>query len=1182
MGRLSKMREPSPSLKSVILSLSRAASCLLILCLTIGLATADSVVTNVTGFYQLTPAEAQQSRPVRIRSTVVFSDPEWNLLFVEDGQQSMFCKTSQPQVRDGDLVELSGVTALEGQESRVQNVQVVSLGKGRISAAARTPLKQLGSVGPRRVQVEGTVVRVHNHTGRLFLQLESGGIRCSAFVRDHALDQPMQEWMDWIGAEVRVVGIDASERKEGTLAKGQLFVSGTNDLRMLRPPRQKLSSLQPILSRQVKEHLKGDEPGPYVYLEGRVRDYQPGKSITFYDPAGWIQAEIIQEMDLAFTKEVRVWGRPARKQGEVQLVDAVFLGIESLPAQPAISANPAETLTTLRSAGQVRRMRREEARKGYPVELTGVITYVDPSYRNVFMADESGGIYLDFGTNLLPKRPQWVRVKGVTAPGGFSPLVAHAEAMVLGTTNMPNPVQVTLEDMLTGSFDCQWVEIPGWVSEQVSFAGHTSLTVLTEHRDFEVLIPDAAVPVLTERWARFRGVCGAAFGKTNSVLGIRLSVPAFEEPFVHVLQEPSSAKEIPAESVQDLRTFNARVHANRFTKVQGRVIHAHPPLKYYIQDNTSGLCVEPLRPLNLQLGDYCELIGFPVRRGAQVILRAAKVAVAYPTNSLPPVVATPSQILSSLGYHEKLVRVTGTLMQTVPLLDHPLMYFQADGLQFTSSLEGVGDLPSFCQPGAKVTATGVCVQQQEFEQQIPGFRILLRRPTDLELVRPPPFWSLARILQATAVMGGLMLVALIWVVLLRRRVREQTELVRQRLESEAKLRDRLRSAQKMEAVGQLAGGIAHDFNNILTVIQGNLGLALGTEGIPREVASCVQEAEAAAERASKLTRQLLAFSRKQVLQATPVDLNEVVAGMTKMLSRLLGEPIQLECRYAPSLPLIKADAHMLEQILMNLCVNARDAMPAGGVLSIGTQRLTLGESEAESHPEGRPGEFVLLTVSDTGAGMSEEVLRHIFEPFFTTKDVGKGTGLGLATVLGIAQQHEGWVEAESTPGKGSSLHVFLPVPEKPIQAVPPRQTQTECASGSGVILVAEDEPSVRLLVCACLKRAGYVVLQAKDGTEALTLWTSHRNEIDLLVTDMVMPGGISGRDLAQRLRAERPTLPVLYTSGYSAEMVNEGLELQPGINYLPKPYSPALITQTVSRCLSLPRRGGTSSLREGV
>jgi signal transduction histidine kinase len=1182
MGRLSKMREPSPSLKSVILSLSRAASCLLILCLTIGLATADSVVTNVTGFYQLTPAEAQESRPFRIRSTVTFSDPEWNLLFVEDGEKSMFCKTSQPQVRDGDLVELSGVTALEGQDSRVQNLQVVNLGKGRISAAARTPLKQLGSVGPRRVQVGGTVVRVHNHTGRLFLQLESGGIRCSAFVRDHALDQPMHEWMDWIGAEIQVTGINSSEPGQGKLVNGKLFVSGTNDLLQLRPPKQKLSSLQPILSRQVKEYLKDGEPGPYVYLEGRVWEYQAGKSLILYDPTGLIRAEILQEVDLSNTKEVRVWGRPLMKDGEVQLVDAVFLDVDPRLTPfsvPESLSNPPLLTTT----DAVRRMRREEARNGYPVELTGVITYSDPIWSNVFLSDDTGGIYLDLGTNAAPKTMQLVRIRGYTAPGGFSPVVTRPEITVLGTTNLPKPVQVTFGDISLGGYDCQWIEISGWVSSQKPVDHLTVFAVTTAQGEFEVRIPKGGLPVLAERWVQFRGVCGASAGKPgSSIIGIRLSVPAFQDEFVHVLPQTSASEATPPDSILDLRTFNPRVDTTRFSKVGGCVTFARPPTKYYLQDDTGGLLVEPRWSLDLRLGDYCELIGFPVRQGDQVMLRAVKVTSAHATNPPPPTSVTPREIVSSGEHHAELVRITGRIVQTRPRSEYSVIYLQEAGIDFGAVLDRVGEIPSFCQPGARVAVTGICVRHQEAEEQLSGFRILLRGPTDLELVDPPPFWSLTRILQGTAVMGGLMLVAFVWVALLRRRVQEQTDLVRQRLESEAKLRDRLRSAQKMEAVGQLAGGIAHDFNNILTVIQGNLGLALGTAGMPQEAVSCVQDAEAAAERASKLTRQLLAFSRKQVLQATTVDLNEVVAGMGKMLGRLLGEQIQLECRYAPALPLIKADPHMLEQILMNLCVNARDAMPAGGVLSIATQRVTLEESQAEIHPEGRPGEFVVLTVSDTGLGMSKEVLQHIFEPFFTTKDVGKGTGLGLATVLGIAQQHEGWVEAQSTPGKGSSLRVYLPVPEKPIQAAPPLQTQSECANGSGVILVAEDEPSVRLLLCACLKRAGYVVLQARDGAEALNLWASQRDEIDLLVTDMVMPGGISGRDLAQRLRAERPTLPVLYTSGYSAEMVNEGLDLQPGINYLPKPYTPALITQTVSRCLAQRSGPGTSPLTEGV
>jgi PAS domain S-box-containing protein len=381
-----------------------------------------------------------------------------------------------------------------------------------------------------------------------------------------------------------------------------------------------------------------------------------------------------------------------------------------------------------------------------------------------------------------------------------------------------------------------------------------------------------------------------------------------------------------------------------------------------------------------------------------------------------------------------------------------------------------------------------------------------------------------------------------------------------------RLEEQLRQSQKMEAIGQLAGGVAHDFNNILMVIQGHASLLRDAAKRSGTTSASAEQISQAAERAAGLTRQLLTFSRRQVMQPKALDLNQVVSNLTKMLARILGEDIALQFNYAPNLPVVHADAGMIEQILLNLAVNSRDAMPGGGQLSIRISVVNLQAADLKNHPEGREGEFVCLSVSDTGSGIDAATLPHIFEPFFTTKEIGKGTGLGLATVYGIIKQHLGWAEVESEVGKGTMFQVFLPGLRESA-AVAPVAASESARGGTETILVVEDELPVRELVCKVLRNAGYSVMEAGTGVEALKVWQIHRDKIDLLLTDIVMPDGMTGRDLAERVRADRPGLKAIFTSGYSADMIGKGFIIQDGVNFLQKPYLPQKLISVIRKCL---------------
>jgi PAS domain S-box-containing protein len=383
---------------------------------------------------------------------------------------------------------------------------------------------------------------------------------------------------------------------------------------------------------------------------------------------------------------------------------------------------------------------------------------------------------------------------------------------------------------------------------------------------------------------------------------------------------------------------------------------------------------------------------------------------------------------------------------------------------------------------------------------------------------------------------------------------------------EVDLTRQLHQAQRLEAVGQLAGGVAHDFNNILTIISGNAELALGDLTPQDPTSEALREIMEASRRAAGLTRQLLAFSRKQILQPRVLDLNVLVAGTEKMLRRLIGEDVALKTRLQPNLGAIKADPGQVEQILMNLAVNARDAMPQGGELTFETENVDIHETyPGMGGVQVHSGGYVRLTVTDSGQGIDEEVQSRIFEPFFTTKEKGKGTGLGLSTVYGIVKQSGGYIWVESEPGKGTSFMVYFPQVDSAPEQLRPHTTASVTGGGETILLV-EDDSKLLKLASSFLKRGGYDVLTAGNGAEALQLVEAKPQTIHLLATDVVMPG-MSGRVLSERIRTLRPAIRVLYTSGYTDDAIAHHGVLDAGTNLLEKPYSQSTLLGAVRRVL---------------
>jgi len=368
------------------------------------------------------------------------------------------------------------------------------------------------------------------------------------------------------------------------------------------------------------------------------------------------------------------------------------------------------------------------------------------------------------------------------------------------------------------------------------------------------------------------------------------------------------------------------------------------------------------------------------------------------------------------------------------------------------------------------------------------------------------------------------------------------------------LENQLRHSQKMEAVGQLAGGVAHDFNNLLQVILGNAEILQAEIEHDNPATAEVREIMKAADRATMLVRQLLVFSRRQNIDRQNLDLNTIVTDLLKMLRRVIGEHIDLQVNTTDKVPPVCVDPGQIELVLMNLCVNARDAMPEGGKITISTESATLDKEFCKGHPWAKEGDYAVLNVADTGPGVPPDMQERIFEPFFTTKDLGKGTGLGLSTVYGIIKQHDGIIHLYSEQGHGTTLKIYLPVAPEVVKAQHVATQHDVPLSGHETVLLAEDEEAVRELATTILRKYGYKVIVARDGQEAIDLFKDHQREIDIVLLDIVMPRA-SGKQVHDHIKPILPELPILFSSGYSRDILDEGLAPSEQCEVIQKPYN---------------------------
>jgi signal transduction histidine kinase/CheY-like chemotaxis protein len=868
-------------------------------------------------------------------------------------------------------------------------------------------------------------------------------------------------------------------------------------------------------------------------------------------------------------------GNPRSARLYVSRLEDVRLATPAAPPQPA-TAIPDSGLPVLTQVNQVKRLTPDEARKLYPVRVRGVVNLYLPQAKALFIQDSTGGIYvtLQGAPAQSPAPGAQVEITGLSHPGEFAPSIQHAKVRVMSAGRFFPPVEIVHPGDLHASAENSWARVRGVVRNTTVMGNlRARFDLEVDGRHFPVDTFEDLRPKVYSHWIdaelEFEGVLGALFDQNRNVQGFHLMVP--EMKFARVLRPaPTDPFAMAALPVTQVFQFGLDDLPRHRVKVEGTVTAIRHGGSVYLATGGTVVRLKTDGGSRARVGDRVEAVGF-LPLGAKVqLFEEVQLRV---VSSGPPETATPSSAedLPTGAMDSRLVSVEAHLLARRSSHGDEVLSLRAGKASFTAVLEAPRpfSMVDALRPESLLRLTGVCDTAWDTTRVPPepiSFRLLLRSPSDIVVLQQASWWTASNTLGVLASVCFLMVIVLAWVFALQRRINHQTALIAAKLERETQLQAQLAQAQKLESIGRLAGGIAHDFNNLLTVINGYSDLALARLYAGDPLRPQLEQIRRAGERAAVLTQQLLGFSRKQHIQPRAVNLNAIVSEARTMLQPLVGELIRVNTVLQPGLSQVMADPGQIDQILMNLAANARDAMPGGGTLTIGTHDVTLERPVRNADEEIPLGRYAVLTVSDTGTGMSLETQRHMFEPFFTTKEQGKGTGLGLATVYGIVKQNGGWIAVQSEDAKGTAFQIYFPsIAEASAVGAPPESPAV--ADGSERILVVEDQEDVRSFAVEVLKSRGYTVLASENGEAALKLVASSSTPIHLLLSDVILPG-MNGKDLADRLKAIRPEMEVLFTSGYTRDVIAQHGILEPGIAYIAKPFTPDGLATKVHQTLS--------------
>ena len=952
-------------------------------------------IVTISQLHNLPAASTNEDHALRLKGVVLCCDAGWHQLYLHDGIETEYFNADDFPVSPtkGQRVEITGT--VRGSDQR-EHLTLTVLGAAALPPAKPLPISQLGQEHGQWVQVAGRVMSAETSRGRLALLLHNHGQNCLLYVLGAP---PPNEFKKFLGCTVRVRGINASKTVDGRLDSPLLFVPGLDELTVLDPtngrPVVQVASISSLLNREL-----GSWTNDWVHINGLIVAYQPGQSLVVKDPTGIIRAQIVQLTEIPGDERVDVWGFLEVSRKETFLKNAYF-EVAQTPVENENDAGSAETdrraaeiPTIITSMSDIHKLRREDAAQHIPVQVRCVLTYAYPAWRTGFIPDKRDALYVD----LEPRQKelqagQWVELTGRTSPGGFAPEVIHSTIQVLGTTNLPAPARVDLEDLVNGHWDAHWVEMEGVVRRVEAQSGHLNITVMTSGGRFRVIIPQAdesqPPPHLIDALVRIDGACSSELNARRQLSGITLHTPGLDQ--ISILDPPPSDPfALETTRIKSVATFDPDRLAGRRVKVQGVATLALSDRGFYLQDDSGGLLVLTQQTNAVAVGDLVEVLGFPAIGNFSPQLEEATFRLVG-TRPLPaPKRTTAEQILLNGTSDAQVVELDARLLQSVPRSAHPQLVLQDGPIFFTASFEALAgrlEVPAL-ESGSVLRLKGICSIQGGERHEPVTFSLLISRLEDIQVLETPSWWTSRHALMLAGSLLAAVGASLAWAALLRRQVQKQTEVIRQQLK-EAEVLER----EILDISNREQRRIGHDLHD--GVCQQLAGIALLTSSLADELEARNSASAAEAERISTLLNEAIEQTRGVARGLFPVRLEE--KGLVSALEELAAnasELFKINCRFAATAPtaaIEKGIALHLYYIVLEAVANASKHGSASNVA------INLEPA----------GDRFQISVQDDGVGFS--------------RPAGGHTGMGIRIMHYRARVIGATLHLQSQPGSGTSV-----------------------------------------------------------------------------------------------------------------------------------------------------------------
>ncbi len=1125
--------------------------------------TGRRVITSIQQFWNLNSEQKSLPQDFELECTVTHFDPFWRILFVQDGHGS----GAYVPYGDNPYAFKAGETITARGQFIPPNADI-TFEHATITARATSDSLRILSVTDQVTQhtkfistyvtLEGYVDRerrTNEEHLQLILAVNGTAVYCWVMM-DPAMPTPAMADM-----KVRVEGVyNPKVGPDGRLAQVEILVPSIKQVTSLGRLAEHPGFLRPVSPINSLAKAPADQ---MVRVIGSVVGREPERSVRIRDGTGQIDLMTGQMRPLAIDDIVEAVGYPVADGTSWRLENALFRSRTKSEVNAALAARPQGTIGLV---ADVMRLSPEEAGLGRPVWITGVVTWSHASSPFFFIHDSSGGICVLRGKSDSAVRSPGrnVEVRGVTAMGAFAPVVLASRFDRVSEAVLPVARPVSIEHVLTGVEENQWVEMRGYLRRTYREDGWNHLELATATSDFIAVLPlTEDVSSMVGSVISLHGVCIAVADAQRKLTGIKLLVPGIS--YVEV-DEPAPADPfaLPIRSLASLGQFEMVQPFNRRLRVAGVVQQHSPGRSIHLEESGHSLLVLSRDTTPLHPGERIEAVGFLGRQAGRITLREAVYRSLGPGRQPEPRPVDP-QDQPAPALDGLLVTIPGVLIGSSRVGELSQFTVQTPGKIFAAKLERAPVGFASLELGSHVALTGVYDLEYDEQGRPETFELLLRSPADIAVLESPSWWTRARILSITGVLALGALLFIGWITVLRRQVQRQTGQIRGQMEREVRLQSDLARAGKLESLGLLAGGIAHDFNNLLTVLMGNISLIRLDGGLAGDSNRSLAQAEKAAVRARDLTQQLLTFAKGGAPIRAAVSLAEVVREVAEFA--LHGSKVRCQFDLPADLWPASADKGQIGQVVQNIVINAMQAMPDGGVVDVAASNELLGSEMGQVLA---PGRYVRLDLTDHGPGVPPADLGWIFDPYFTTKK--HGSGLGLATVHSIVKKHAGHITADSSSGQGTTFHIWLPAAETD---VPPVQSlfadhPATASSGGARVLVMDDEQFICDLACSILKRYGYHAKAVNDGAAAVAEYARARTAGEpyaVVILDLTIPGGMGGRQAMEELLKLDPTVKAIVSSGYSNDLVLSNYQAHGFRGMVSKPYDVADFAHAVERVL---------------